>query len=157
MGDKDWIRGRQKGIDILVTDFKVRAFEALKGRVRHVSKPTKQLVVRFGVAAHPNADTGLPDEATLIFSGLARGVFGLREDDPSLFRKVEEPPIGFERYKTTWGAFKEALLRNYRYGAYWRDVIQQAVLGAKKGVPRWMRIWCWWPTMNNGIVWSRRR
>jgi len=130
---KDWIGGRQKGIDILVTDFKVRAFEALKGRVRHVSKPTKQLVVRFGVAAHPIADTGLPDEATLIFSGLASGVFGLREDDPSLFRKVEEPPIGFERYKTTWGAFKEALLRNYRYGAYWRDVIQQAVLGAKKG------------------------
>jgi hypothetical protein len=130
---KDWIRGRQKGIDILVTDFKVRAFEALKGRVRHVSKPTKQLVVRFGVAAYPNADTGLPDEATLIFSGLASGVFGLREDDPSLFRKVEEPPIGFERYKTTWGAFKEALLRNYRYGAYWRHVIEQAVLGAQKG------------------------
>ena len=131
---KDWICRRQKGIDILVTDFKVDAFEALKGRVSHVSKPTKQLVVRFGgVAAYPNADTGLPDEATLTFSGLASGVFGLREDDPSLFRKVEEPPVGFERYKTTWGTLKKALLTNGRYGAHWRDVIEQAVLGAKKG------------------------
>ena len=72
-------------------DFKVRAFEALKARVRHVSKPAKQLVVRFGAATHLNAGAGLPDEATLTFSGLVSAVFGLREDDPSLFRKVEEP------------------------------------------------------------------
>jgi hypothetical protein len=44
---KDWIHRRQKGIDILVTDFKVRAFEELKGRVSHISKPTKQLLIRL--------------------------------------------------------------------------------------------------------------
>jgi hypothetical protein len=129
---QQFLHDRQKGIDILVTDFKEHAFKALRGRVRHVSKPTKQLVIRFGVAVHQNMDTSLPGEARLIFSGLASAVFGLQQDDPRLFRKVEEPPIGFERYETTWGAFKEEL-RNHRYGAYWLDIIEQAVLGAKKG------------------------
>jgi hypothetical protein len=129
---QNWIHDRQKGIDILVTDFKEHAFKALKSRVRRVYKPTKQLVVRFGVTAHPNADTGLTDEARLIFAGLTSEVFGLQQDDPSLFRKVEEPPIGVERYETTWGKFKDAVM-HHRYGAYWRDVIEQAVLGAKKG------------------------
>ena len=59
---QQWIHDRQKGIDILVTDLKEHAFHALRGRVRHVSKPTKQLVVRFGVAGHQNADTSLPGE-----------------------------------------------------------------------------------------------
>jgi len=126
--NQQWIHDRQKGIDILVTDFKEYAFKALKGRVRHVSKPTKQLVV----AVRQNVDTSLPGEARLIFSGLTSAVFGLQQDDPRLFRKVEEPPIGLEQYETTWDAFKEAL-RNHRYVAYWRDVIEQAVLGAKKG------------------------
>jgi hypothetical protein len=129
---QQWIQDRQKGIDILVVDFKEDAFKALRGRVRHVSKPTKQLLVRFGVAIHQDEDTNLPGEARLIFSGLASAVFGLQQDDPRLFRKVEEPPIGFERYEATWGAFKEAL-KNHRSGAYWLDIIEQAVLGAKKG------------------------
>jgi hypothetical protein len=69
----------------------------------------------------------------MTFSGLASGIFGLREDDPSLFRKVEEPPVGFERYKTTWETFKKTILKNDRYGTHWQHVIEQAVLGAKKG------------------------
>jgi hypothetical protein len=55
---QEWIHDRQKGIDILVTDFKEDAFKALKDRVSHVSKPTKVLVVRFGVAADQNLKTG---------------------------------------------------------------------------------------------------
>jgi hypothetical protein len=129
---KNWIHNRQKGIDILVTDFKEHAYKELKGRIRRVSKPTKQLVVRFAVTTHRNVETGLPDESKLIFSGLASGIFGWQQDDPSLFRKVEETPIGFERYETTWCEFKDAV-KHHRYGAYWRDVIEQAVLGAKKG------------------------
>ncbi len=127
-----WIQGRQKGIDILVIDFKENAFKALKGRVRRVSKPTKQLLVRFGVAAPRNVDMGLPGEAILPFFGLTAGVFGLQQDDPTIFQKVEEPPIGIERYETTWHKFKDAV-KHHRHGVYWQHVIERVALGSKKG------------------------
>jgi hypothetical protein len=129
---KKWIQARQKGIDILVIDFKEDAFKALKGKVRGVTKPTKQLLVRFGAAAHQSVDTGLPGEATLTFFDLTSRIFGLQQDDPRLFQKVEEPPIGVERYATTWDKFKDAV-KSHRYGPYWQHVIEQVALGAKKG------------------------
>jgi hypothetical protein len=129
---KDWIQDRQKGIDILVIDFKEKAFKAFKGKVRRVTKPTKQLLVRFGVAPHQNVDTGLPGEATLTFFGLTSGVFGLQLDDLSLSRNVEETPIGVERYETTWDKFKDAI-KHHRYGPYWQHVIERVALGAKEG------------------------
>jgi hypothetical protein len=129
---EEFFRNREKPLDVLVIDFKEETFRALKGRVKHVSKPTKQVVIRFGGASVRSDYLVLPDKARLYFSGQASSVFGLQQDDPSLFRKEEEPPTGVERYWTTWGEFKDAL-RHHRYGAYWRDVIEQAVLGAKKG------------------------
>jgi hypothetical protein len=75
----------------LVTDFKVEAFRALKGRVKHVSKPTKQVVILFSGTALRNNYPALPDDARLTFFGEASLVFGKRQDDPDLFQKVEEP------------------------------------------------------------------
>jgi hypothetical protein len=131
---KNWIQSRQKGIDILVIDFKENAFKAFKSKVRDVAKPTKQLLIRFGVAAHQDVDTGLPGEATLTFFGLASGVFGLKQEDSSLFRKVDEQesPIGVEGYETTWDKFKDAVKR-HRYGPCWQHVIERVALGAKEG------------------------
>jgi hypothetical protein len=36
---------------------------------------------------------------------------------------MKEPPIGVERYETTWYKFKDAV-KQHRYGAYWRDVVR---------------------------------
>lgn len=127
-----WFQNRQKGLDLLVTNSKEQIYKALKGRVRRVYKPTKQLVIRFGAPTSQRPDRELPDEARLIFSGQASGVFGWQQDDPRLFKKVEEPPIGVERFEMTWSKFRSAL-KDHRYGAYWRDVIEQAAIGAKKG------------------------
>jgi hypothetical protein len=127
-----FFRARQKRLDVLVTEFKEEAFRALKGRVKHVSKPTKQVVIRFSGPALRGDYLALPDKARLIFSGQASSVFGKPADDPSLFRKVEEPATGVARYETTWAQFKDAL-KDHRYGAYWLKVIEQAVFGAQKG------------------------
>jgi hypothetical protein len=127
----DVLAKRRKSIEDLVIDFKLESFRALKGRVKHVSKPTKQVVVRISGPAKRGDVLVLPDDASLILSGGASWVFGKREDDPNLFQKVEDPPTSLVRYETTWGQFKEAL-KDHKYGAYWLDVIEQAVLGAEK-------------------------
>ena len=127
---KEWFQRRQQGIDTLVIDFKEIAFQALKGRVKDVTKPTKQLLVRFGLAVHQDVDTGLPGAATLTFCGRTTGIFGLQQNHPNLSRTVDEH--GVERYATTWDKFKDAV-KPHRYGAYWQHVIEQVALGAKKG------------------------
>jgi len=133
---REFFRTRKSRLDVLVTDFKEEAFRALKGRVKHVSKPTKQVLIRFSGTALRDDYPALPDDARLTFFGEASLVFGKRQDDPDLFQKVEEllkpPKSVVVRYETTWGQFKGAL-KDHRYGAYWLDVIEQAVFGAKKG------------------------
>lgn len=127
-----FFKERENGLDVLVTDFKVTAFGELKGRIMHESKPTKHVVIRFSGAAMPGEYLALPDKSPLSFSDQTSLVFGLQQDERNLFRKVEKPPTGVARYETRWGQFKDAV-KGHRYGAYWLDVIEQAVFGARKG------------------------
>jgi TIR domain len=129
---EEFFKGRDDSLDDLVTDFKVKAFEELKGRIIHESKPTKHVVIRFSGSAMRDDYFELPDKSTLSFSDQTSSVFGLDQSQRSLFRKVGTPPTHVARYETTWGQFKVALKVN-RYGAYWLGVIEQALIAAKRG------------------------
>jgi len=65
---EEFFKGREDSLDDLVTDFKVKAFEELKGRIIHESKPTKHVVIRFSGSAMRDDYFELPDKSTLSFS-----------------------------------------------------------------------------------------
>lgn len=126
-----FFKERQATLADLVTDFKVLAFRELKRRIRRVSKPSKQLILRScGTAAQQFVDVS--DEATIFSVGGASNVFGKSEDDPTLFKKSDDTTPGSVRYGARWADFK-ASVKDHPYGAYWCGVIEQAANDAKIG------------------------
>lgn len=125
----EFIKNRDKTLDELVADFKWNAYQELKRRIRGISKPTKQLIVRF--APGVSEAESLPDDAKVFSIGGASEIFGKSEEDEQLFIKFSDSALGSERYEANWRKFKEAVLDN-KYGAYWCGILEQAVVGAKK-------------------------
>ncbi len=128
---RQFLEERQESLNNLVLQFKLEAFRALKHRIRHVSKPSRQLIVRYNRAEFEKAGR-LPNETTIASSGGASEVFGPREGDPGLFSKLADCTDNVTRYETTWGEFQSAL-SSHRYGPYWCGVIEQAVINANRG------------------------
>jgi len=128
----NFFKARKATLDDLVVEFKVRAFLELKRKVRDVSKPRKQLIVRCRGAMPSHQASDLPDDTRLISAGGASNVFGKSEQDASLFKRSIGAAPGVERYETTWGRFR-ASVKDHQYGAYWCGVIEQAVCGARTG------------------------
>jgi hypothetical protein len=125
-----FFRERNKSLPELVADFKGAAYQALRTRIRGVSKPSKQLVVRYSTGPGDHADT-LPESARVFSIGGASDIMGQPETDAQVFITAADGTPGSERYETTWHRFKEAVLK-HRHGAYWCGVIEQAVIGAKQ-------------------------
>ncbi len=119
-------RHRSKRLRDLTAEFKCAAFDVLRNRIRHTSKPTKQLILRGR-----RTETALADDAKLFSVAGASDVFGRSETDTRIFPKSEEVAPGSTRYETTWQAFR-ATVKSHKYGDYWCWVIEQAVLGASR-------------------------
>jgi hypothetical protein len=121
---------RQATLVDLTAEFKTGAFRALKRRVRHMLKPSKQMLIRYRSKNAQLSYGDLPDDARISSCGGASEIFGKHEGDPSLFRKVEDGATSTPRFEATWRQFK-ASLEGHPFGAYWCEVLTQAVVGAR--------------------------
>jgi hypothetical protein len=128
---EEFFSHRTKTLVDLVTDFKFAAYQALKRRIRGISKPSRQLIVHYTPDSSEHNDS-LPENAKVLSIGGASDIFGKHEDDTQLFTKTSDTTPGAERYETSWRKFKDSLLENKRHGAYWCGVLEQAVIGAKR-------------------------
>ena len=116
-----------------VKEFKAEIFRVLKGRVRRIRKPQKQFLIRYDSSALNETRQDLPGNASITGIGGALSLFGISDDDTTLFRKEldggAKAAAALNGTTISWEAFR-GLVSNHPLGEFWCASLARVVISA---------------------------